>query len=100
MGLKDRLRRLEETSWDLCAETSSRNPLDTYFRALENLEKEGAGVPALPYTEEDRQDDEEFLLETLPFYRANLGWQTEEARRVLEEWERNTRKRLKRGEHY
>jgi hypothetical protein len=47
--------------------------LDTYFRGLENLERKEARLPQLPYTGEDRQDDEEFLLETLTFYRANLG---------------------------
>jgi hypothetical protein len=47
--------------------------LDTYFRGLENLERKEARLPQLPYTREDRQDDEEFLLETLTFYRANLG---------------------------
>jgi hypothetical protein len=47
--------------------------LDTYFRGLENLERKEARLPQLPYTGEDRQDDEEFLLETLTFYRADLG---------------------------
>jgi hypothetical protein len=47
--------------------------LDTYFRGLEYLQRKEAGLLPLPYTGEDRQDDEEFLLETLPFYRANLG---------------------------
>jgi hypothetical protein len=73
VGVKDRLRRLQEAPQVPSAETSSRNPLDTYLRDLENLERKKAGLPPLPYTGEDRQDDEEFLLETLPFYRANLG---------------------------
>jgi hypothetical protein len=47
--------------------------LDTYFRGRENLERKEAVLPPLPYTGEDRQDDEEFLPEMLPFYRANLG---------------------------
>jgi hypothetical protein len=47
--------------------------LDTYFRDLENLERKEARLPQLPYTGEDRQDDEEFLLERLLLYRANLG---------------------------
>jgi hypothetical protein len=71
--------------------------LEAYFRALENLDREKAGLPARPYTEEDRQDDEEFLLETLPLLRASLGWQTEEARHVLDEWERDTIERLQKG---
>jgi hypothetical protein len=68
--------------------------LEAYFRALENFDREKAGLPALPYTEEDREDDEEFLLETLPVFRASLGWQTEEAQHALDEWERETIERL------
>ena len=80
-------------------EDRSRSPryLDSYFRALENLDREKSGLPALPYTEEDRRDDEEFLLETLPAFRASLGWQTEEAQHVLDEWERDTIERLQKG---
>jgi hypothetical protein len=74
--------------------------LDSYFRALENLDREKAGLPPLPYTEVDQRDDQEFLVETLPVFRVSLGWQTEEARHVLDEWERNTRERLQRGAHY
>jgi hypothetical protein len=75
----------------------SPRSLEAYFRALENLDREKAGLPPLPYTEEDRKVDEEFLLETLPSYRASLGWQGEEARHVLDEWERDTIERLQRG---
>jgi len=64
--LDGRLKRLEERA---SANTGSRAPryeLESYFRALENVEREKAGLPPLPYTEEDRKDDEEFLRETLP----------------------------------
>jgi hypothetical protein len=36
-----------------------------------------------PKRKEDRKDDEEFMRQTLPVYRASLGWQTEEASRPL-----------------
>jgi hypothetical protein len=75
----------------------SPRALRAYFRALENLDREKVGLPPLPYTEEDRREDKEFLLETLPVYRASLGWQGEEAQSVLDEWERNTRERLQKG---
>jgi len=75
----------------------SHRKLDSYFRALENFNREKAGLPPLPYTEEDRQDDEEFLRETLPSYRASLGWQTKEAQHVLDIWERDTIERLQKG---
>jgi len=71
--------------------------LEAYFRALENLQREEAGLPPLPYTEEDRQDDEEFLLETLPSYRVSLGWQGEEAQQALDIWERDTIEKLQKG---
>ena len=74
--------------------------MEAYFRALANLEREEAGLPVLPYTEEDRQDDEEFLREALPFYRASPGWRTQEARHVLDEWEKHTLEKLEKGKHY
>jgi hypothetical protein len=96
MGIERRLRRLEARS---STNTGSRSPryLEAYFKALETLEREEAGLPPLLYTEEDRQDDEEFLRETLPAYRASPGWQTEEAQNVLDEWERQTLHSLENG---
>jgi hypothetical protein len=97
-SIERRLGNLERLSASRRADKGgSPRYLDSYFRALENFDREKAGLPPLPYTEEDRRDDEEFLRETLPFYRANPGWQTEEARHVLDEWERNTRERLQKG---
>jgi hypothetical protein len=100
VSLNGRLKRLEEHA---SANTDSKSPryeLEGYFRALENLEREEAGLPALPYTEVDRREDEEFLVETLPVFRASLGWQTEEAQGVLDEWEKHTLEKLVKGEHY
>jgi hypothetical protein len=64
--LDGRLKRLEERA---SASTGSRCPryeLESYFRALETDKREQAGLLPLPYTEEDRKDDEQFLRETLP----------------------------------
>ena len=96
MGLNGRLKRLEESA---SASKVWRSPpyLDAYFRALANFEREEAGLPPLPYTEGHRQDEEEFLVETLPCYRASLGWQTEEAQHALDIWERDTIERLQKG---
>jgi hypothetical protein len=99
VGLNRRLKRVEERAsanngWRMS------HYLEAYFRALGNLEREEAGLPPLPYTEEDRNDDEEFLRETLPAYRASPGWKTQEAQSVLDEWERITRESLQRGAHY
>jgi hypothetical protein len=90
-----RLERLEESRHE--DKRNSPRSLDSYFRALENLDREKAGLPPLPYTEEDRQDDEEFLRETLPTYRASPGWQTQEAQSVLNEWEKHTLHSLENG---
>jgi hypothetical protein len=48
----------------------------------------------VPYTEEDRENDRRFLEETIPAYRAGPGWQTEEAKAVLDYWQQQTLKRL------
>jgi hypothetical protein len=96
-SIERRLRRLEEHTSADPGLRSRPYELKSYFRALENLEREEAGLPPLPYTEEDRQDDEEFLRETLPFYRANPGWQSEEAQRILNEWEKHTLHSLENG---
>jgi CHASE3 domain sensor protein len=96
VDLNGRLKRLEESA---SASKGWRSPpyLDAYFRALANFEREEAGLPPLPYTEEDRRDDEEFLQETLPLLRASLGWRGEEAQHVLDIWERDTIERLQKG---
>jgi hypothetical protein len=91
----DNLERLTQGHRD--DRSKSSRSLEAYFRALENFDREKAGLPPLPYTEEDREDDEEFLLETLPVFRASLGWQTEEAQHALDEWQRDTIERLQKG---
>jgi hypothetical protein len=97
-SLERRLGNLERLSASRrTGKGGSPRSLEAYFRALENLDREKAGLPPLPYTEEDRQDDEEFLLETLPAFRASLGWQSEEAQHVLDIWERDTIERLQKG---
>jgi hypothetical protein len=91
----ERLERLAESRHE--DKGNSLRCLEAYFRALENLDREKVGLPPLPYTEEDRQDDKEFLRETLPAYRASLGWQSEEAQHVLDIWERDIREKLQKG---
>lgn len=99
--IERRLDNLERLSASRRADKGgSPHHLDTYFRALENARREIEGhepLPELPYTEEDRRDDEEFLRETLPVYRASPGWQTVEAQRALDVWERDTIERLQKG---
>lgn len=96
--IERRLDNLERLSASRRADNGgSPRYLDSYFRALENLDREKVGLPPLPYTEEDWRDDEEFLVETLPVFRASLGWQTEEAQHALDIWERDTIEKLQKG---
>jgi hypothetical protein len=64
--LDGRLKHLEERASVSTGSRSPRYELESYFRALENVEREEAGLLPLPYTDEDRKDDEQFLRETLP----------------------------------
>jgi hypothetical protein len=97
-SVERRLDNLERLSASRRVDYSgSPRYLESYFRALENFDREKVGLPPLPYTEEDRQDDEAFLRETLPFYRASPGWQTQEAQRILIEWEKHTMHSLENG---
>jgi hypothetical protein len=98
-SIERRLDNLERLSASRRADKGgSPRYLEAYFRALENLDREKAGFPPLPYSEADRRDDEEFLQVTLPVFRVSLGWQTEEAQHVLDEWERDTIERLQKGQ--
>lgn len=89
------MKRLEERA---SASTGSRSPhyeLESYLGALEEPQREKRA--SATYTEEDRQEDEEFLRETLPFYRTNPGWQTEGGQRIISEWEKHTMHKLEIG---
>jgi hypothetical protein len=93
-----RLERLAESPHE--DKSGSTRSMEHFLHAVENAHREIEGrepLPELPYTEEDRRDDEEFLRETLPAYRASPGWQTEEAQRILNEWEKHTLHSLEHG---
>jgi hypothetical protein len=100
-SIEHRLGRLERLAESPHEEKSgSTRSMERFLHALENARREIEGrepLPELPYTEEDRKDDEEFMRQTLPVYRASLGWQTEGARHVLDIWERDTIERLGKG---
>jgi hypothetical protein len=92
VSLRRRLERLEEQA-DI-SEAETPRYLERYLKALENIQRAEAGEPPLPYTEEDREDDRRCLDETIPAYRAAPGWQSQEARMLLDRWERDIRARL------
>ncbi len=93
----EKLERLEELASDNTERMRSR-AMERYLHAHENARLEIEGLeplPELPYTEEDREDDRRFIEETIPVYRASLGWQTKGAQAVLDYWQRQTEERLK-----
>jgi len=72
---------------------------DRRLDAIEDARREIAGLPPLPsearpYTAAEREDDIRFLREELPKYRADVGWQGEEAQGLLDSWEEETKARL------
>jgi hypothetical protein len=94
----ERLERLAESPHE--DKSESTRYMERFLHLLENAHREIEGrepLPDLPYTEEDRKDDEEFLRETLPTYRASPGWQTQEAQSVLDEWQKHTMHSLENG---
>lgn len=101
MSLRDRLEKLE----DRAAKQDSGGPqrsraMERHLHAYEQARREIEGrdpLPDLPYTDEDREDDQRTLEETIPAYRARRGWQTEEARRILDAWEQHIRTNLQEG---
>ncbi len=104
MGPLDRVRKLEEvrgqrrqSPQDEHEERLRRRVMTRFFHEIGQARRRLAGlVPEddLPYTEEDRENDRRFL-EEISAYRAGPGWQTEEARAVLDYWQQHTEERLK-----
>jgi hypothetical protein len=110
VGLRGLHRRLERLEAARAAEGSGRQAqqeeheerlrrrlMTRFFHEIGQARRRLAGlVPEsdLPYTEEDRENDRRFL-EEISAYRERRGWQTEEARAVLNYWQRNTEERLK-----
>lgn len=96
-SLKSRLDRLETRSNPPVTGRLSPRGWERYFHTRENTRRVNTGLeplPALLYTKEDREEDLETLETTIPAYKNSRGWQTEESRNFLDEWERETRERL------
>lgn len=95
MSLRRRLERLEERTPEAGGSEALR-ALERYLHALENARREQAGLeilPDFPYTEEDYTDD----MRTIAAYRDSLGWQTEEASALLDQWERDAKERMEKN---
>jgi hypothetical protein len=98
VSLHKRLERLEAISGARAEPPQMSRAMERLLHIQENARRELHGLeplPDLPYTEEDREDDRRFLEETIPAYRESRGWQTEEARAVLDHWQQHTEERLR-----
>lgn len=105
MSLRDRLEKLERLECLAAPNTGQGRSrvMERLLHTLENARRELDGrelLPDLPYTQEDREDDRRFLEETIHAYRAGPGWQTEEARAILDYWQEQTEERLRKGDPY
>jgi hypothetical protein len=95
-SVNERLRRLEAKAAPLHEVSPA---MECLLDAIEDARREIAGLPPLPsearpYTAAEREDDIRFLREELPTYRADVGWQGEEAQGLLDSWEEETKARL------
>jgi hypothetical protein len=100
MSLDKELERLEVRVGGKAGPPKTSRVMERYFHVYENARREIQGLKPLSdlsYTDEDRQDDERFLEETIPAYRASSGWQSEEGREILDAWEQHPRERLAKG---
>jgi len=98
-AIESRLEKLEARFTPQEPPGGSARSWERYFHVVENARRELDGLeplPDLPYTEEDREDDKSTLEKSIPVYRESPGWQTEEAKAFLDEWERDIRERLNR----
>ena len=98
MSLHKRLEALEARTQAQQGYTVPRR-VERYLHIFENANRRARGIeplPDLPYLKEDYEDDLKTLETTIPAMRSSAGWQKEEARTFLDEWERRLREKLER----
>ncbi len=97
MGARRRLERLEAT-------LGGTKPYETppyillHLKQMDNARREMEGlepVPLSPEEELERESKRDALENLIPTMRADPGWQGEEARAFLDEWERDARERVR-----
>lgn len=97
MSLRGRLEALEAAGVGRkdAAESEATPELERYFAELENSQRVRAGLEPLeiPYTREELANDLTMIEEA----RSDAGWQTPEARALLDAWERDVREKLEKG---
>ncbi len=101
-SMRRRLERLERRATPQQGPYSggtSRRVWERYFHAHENARRGLHGLeplPELPYTQEDREDDERTLEHTIPAYRSSRSGETDQMAAFLDSWEREIRERIER----
>lgn len=100
-SLIDRLQRLEAKAAPPSGDSGASPEMDRLLDAIEDARREIECLPPaeLPprqrsYTADDRESDIHFLEEVIPEYRANEGWQSEEAQGLLDAWEEEIETKL------
>lgn len=98
MGLRRRLDNLEASRDPREGHHETPPEVLLYVKHVDNARREMDGLDPVALTPEeealDLESDRRFLEEGIPAYRASPGWQGEEARTLLDSWERDIRGRL------
>jgi len=100
VSLRRKLERLEATAGVRAEPPQNSRFWERFFHAHENARRELEGrepLPDLPYTLEDLEDDADTLENVIPAYRADPGWQSEQAKAFLDHWEQHIKGNLQRG---
>lgn len=102
MGIERRLEKLEAGAAS-SAEWVTPIEVRAYCTTIERLHARREGRQPPPYSEEEiahfRQSDIEIVADggVVGQYRKGVGWQSEKARELLDEWEREARQRVEAG---
>ena len=100
MSLHKRLEALEARTQTQQGYKIPRR-VERYMHIFENANRRTRGLeplPDLPYTEEDYEDDLRTLEHTISAMRDSAGWQAEKGVAFLDEWERDLREKLEKGQ--
>ena len=106
-SLEERLRQLEALTAERPRWQDTPLRFKRLFAALEAHEapglENGTRVPiaaAEPYTAKDEAEDRDTLERTIPAYREESGWQSDEGRAFLDDWERKLRDKLEKEQKH
>lgn len=102
-SLERRLSRLEDQGAraplpgsDKEGQERRREQFAALHRGIERHRRAQAGEDTGPAPEVSIQDERRVIDHVIPRYRFSEGWQSQEAREFLDEWERRARERIER----